>query len=370
MPKIPRLTTRLALGWAKRHAKRYPPQPPQPLAQDTTARILVVNTTGIGDTIFCTAPLADLRESFPRATIDVFVDRRRLELVEGNPRINEVVPYHGKFKRVRATIRALRERSYDIAIIQHANDPDVVPLVAMARPKALVGYASHTFSMTYAIALPPADREGGAHTMDARLALTKAIGAAGTHWHMELYPDAGDRAQAAELLGDCGIAAGEAVAINVGGSLPSKRWPITQWAALAHVLAQQGKACVLVGGPADVLLAEMVRDHMPNDARICVAVGKLPFMGSAALLQLCAVHVSGDTGLMQAGLALDVPTVALFGPDDPKWTGPYPKQPRAVVVQADKSNMPADYDRRKDEEGALMKTITLDQVVEAMARVS
>src|SRR5690606_36454613 len=98
MPDNPRLTTRIALGWARRHARRFPAQPMEPLPPDTTARILVVNTTGIGDTIFCTAPIADLRESFPHAVIEAFVDRRRAPLLEGNPRLNDVVVYPGKFK--------------------------------------------------------------------------------------------------------------------------------------------------------------------------------------------------------------------------------------------------------------------------------
>jgi ADP-heptose:LPS heptosyltransferase len=366
MPRLPRLTTRIAVGWARRNAQRFPPQPPEQLPRETTDRILVVNTTGIGDTILATAPIADLRESFPRAQIDVFVDRRRLTLVESNPRLNQIIVYHGKYKRVRHTIRELRRRAYDIAIIQHANDPDVVPMVAAARPGHIVGYESHSFSMLYGIALPPADREGGAHTIDARLALTRAIGAAGEHWHTELYPDDGDRAQAAELLYEFGISEGEVVAMNIGGSLPSKRWPISHWAALARVLAEQGKHCLFIGGPEDQLIAEMIRDHLPREVPAHFAVGRTPFMASAALLKLCAAHVSGDTGLMQAGLALDVPTVALFGPDDPKWTGPYPLQKDAVVVTADQSARPEDYDRRHDREGILMKTIGVDRVLHAL----
>ncbi|MBK8205978.1 MAG: glycosyltransferase family 9 protein [Planctomycetes bacterium] len=366
MPKLPRLTTRIALGWAKRHARRFPPTVLELLQADTTARILVVNTTGIGDTIFCTAPIADLRASFPRAEIDVFVDRRRVPIVENNPRITRVVTYHGKYKRMRATIRELRAREYDYAIIQHANDPDVVPMVASARPRHLVGYESHTFSHLYSVALPPANREAGEHTIDARLALTRAVGAAGSHWKTEIFPDEADHAQAAELFHEFGLTLGEPVAMNIGGSLASKRWPMAHWAALARVLTDKGRSCLLVGGPEDQILAEMIRDHLPAECTAQIAVGRTPFMASAALLKLCAVHVSGDTGLMQAGLALDVPTIALFGPDDPQWTGPHPKQSRALVIRSDPAARPADYDRKADREGLLMKLIGVDQVVDAL----
>ncbi|MBX3458662.1 MAG: glycosyltransferase family 9 protein [Planctomycetes bacterium] len=366
MPRLPRLTTVIALGWAKRQARRFPAGAFEPLVPDTRARILVVNTTGIGDTIFCTAPVADLRESFPNAEIDLFVDRRRVALLENNPRVTRLVHYYGKYKRMRATIRELRAREYDVAIIQHAGDPDVVPLVAMARPKAIIGYESHTFSNLYAVKLPPADRAGGAHTIDARLALTRAAGARGEHWHTELYPDDADRAQAAEVFHEFELKPGEPVAMNIGGSLASKRWPITHWAALARVLAEKGRRCVFVGGPEDQILAEMIREHLPPECRASFAVGRTPFMASAALLKLCAVHVTGDTGLMQAGLALDVPTLALFGPDDARWTGPYPKQANAAFIQADFTTLPEGYDRKLDREGALMKTIGVDQVVDAL----
>lgn len=366
MPKLPRLTTVIAVGWSKRHARRFPVGTFEPLAPDTRARILVVNTTGIGDTIFCTAPIADLRESFPHAEIDVFVDRRRVPLLENNPRITRLVHYQGKYKRMRATIRELRARQYDCAIIQHAGDPDVVPLVEMARPKAIVGYENHTFSNLYALKLPPFDRTGGAHTVDSRLALARAVGAKGEHWHMELHPDDADRAQAAEVFHELELKPGEPVAMNIGGSLASKRWPITHWTALARVLAERGRPCVFVGGPEDQILAEMIREHLPPECNAHFAVGRTPFMASAALLQLCAVHVTGDTGLMQAGLALDVPTLALFGPDDSRWTGPYPLQKNTAVIQADLSTLPEGYDRKLDREGALMKTIGVDQVIEAM----
>ena len=70
---------------------------------------------------------------------------------------------------------------------------------------------------------------------------------------------------------------------------------------------------------------------------------------------------------MHAGLALDVPTVALFGPDDPKWTGPYPRQPRAVVVEAQAALALSAEERKKRTD--LMAAITAQSVVEALERV-
>lgn len=359
-----RLSTTLALAWARRHARRFPPLPFAPLPPDTTARILVVQTTGIGDTIFCTAPIADLRESFPHAHIAAFVDRRRTSLLQHNPRLNEIIAYPGKYRRVFATVRELKRRAFDLAIIQHANDPDVVPLVAAAQPRWMIGYESHTFSLLYSVKLPPANRAGGAHTLDARLALCRAAGAAGAHWRMELFPGPEDATAAAEAFAGAGLH--QPVALNLGGSLPSKRWPAGCWHELLALLEASRTPALLLGGPEEAPLAqELARAH-PG----CVALaGKLKLMACAAMLRHCSAHVSADTGLLHAGLALQVPTVALFGPDDPRWTGPYPRQERAVVLQAPPEARPAGYDRRADQTGALMALITPQQVLHALQRV-
>jgi ADP-heptose:LPS heptosyltransferase len=367
---LPRLTTRIALAWAHRRARASPPPVFEPLPRDTSARILVVNTTGIGDTIFCTAPIADLRESFPGAFIAAFVDRRRVELLYGNPRLNEIIPYPGKFKKVLTTTRLLADHNFDIAIIQHANDPDVVPMVAKAGPKHLIGYESHTFSDLYAVKLPPADRAGGAHTMDARLALTRAVGASGTHWQMELFPSEHHRSLAQGALRDAGIEPGTAIALNVGGSLPSKRWPPEHWAQLAHALSERNLPIAVVGGPGDAIAGEFVRERLGSSVKAAFLLGKLPLMASAALLTLCRAHVTPDSGLMQAGLALEVPTVALFGPDDPKWTGPHPRQANAMVVAAEGVEKPPGYDRKTDKDGLLMRAISTERVIAALDKVA
>lgn len=340
----------------------------EPLPPDTTARILVVNTTGIGDTIFCTAPIADLRESFPHAVIEAFVDRRRAPLLEGNPRLNDVVVYPGKFKAMRTTIRELRNRRYDVAIIQHANDPDVVPMVASARPKHIVGYADHTFSILYSNPLPPFARDAG-HTIDSRLGLCKGVGARGEHWQLELYPTQAHLDAARAMLAGFGLQEGQAIALNIGGSAPRKRWPTTDWDALARLLSERGIPGIFIGGPEESLAGEMIREHLGDASNMHFAVGRLAIMETVALLSLCRAHVSGDTGLLHAGYAQSVPSVALFGPDNPAWTGPYPRQQKSVVLQAPRSEWPEDYDKEQDKTGVLMKLINPPDVLEALDRL-
>ncbi|MCF6228610.1 MAG: glycosyltransferase family 9 protein [Planctomycetes bacterium] len=365
MPDKPRLTTRLALGWTRRRAKRFPPPPFEKLTPDTTARILYVNTTGIGDTMFGTAALADLRESFPNAHLAAFVDRRRISLLENNPRIDRIVEYPGKFKHVRKVIRDLRETPYDYAIIGHANDPDVCPLLVMGGVKQIIGYEDHTFAELYSLRAPAFARTAG-HTIDSRLNLCRAAGANGSHWQMELYPTDSDRKAALQVLDQLGVQEGQAIIMNLGGSAAYKRWPPVHWDAFSQMLSAQDTPGIFVGGPNEELIAEVVREHLGEVNSIHFAVGELNLMQTAVLTTMCKAVVTADTGLMHAALALDVPTVCLFGPDNPDWTGPYPKRTNSRVVNYDKAEKPEDYDKRKDDSGILMRTITAYDVMDAL----
>ena len=51
--------------------------------------------------------------------------------------------------------------------------------------------------------------------------------------------------------------------------------------------------------------------------------GGLSLLEMIEWLRLCAVMVSNDTGPMHVAAALGRPVVALFGPTEPRRTGPY-----------------------------------------------
>jgi ADP-heptose:LPS heptosyltransferase len=315
--------------------------------------------------MFATAALADLRESFPKAHIAAFVDRRRVSLLENNPRIDRVIEYPGKFKHVRKVIRELQAHPYDYALIGHANDPDVCPLIAMGGVKQIIGYEEHTFSQLYSHREPAFDRKSG-HTIDSRLNLCHALGARGEHWQMEVYPADSDRKAAQQLLDTFAVDEGKAVLMNLGGSSAYKRWPPVHWDAFSRMLSQRDIPGIFVGGPNEELIAEVVREHLGAVHGIHFAVGELDMMQTAELTTMCRGVVTADTGLMHAALALNVPTVCLFGPDNPDWTGPYPKQANCRVVTYDKAERPEGYDKKKDDTGILMRTITAHDVMDAL----
>jgi ADP-heptose:LPS heptosyltransferase len=97
-------------------------------------------------------------------------------------------------------------------------------------------------------------------------------------------------------------------------------------------------------------------------------VGKLSIRETASVIGKCSLFVSNDTGLMHVAVALGVPVVVIFGPTDPRRTGPYSDQ--SVVVTPDIDCAPC-YDgwRAQCDTHPCLDAISVDDVVAAAQRL-
>jgi len=96
-----------------------------------------------------------------------------------------------------------------------------------------------------------------------------------------------------------------------------KRFPAEIFAALAGALRGRGHAVVIVVGPGEEEVA----------ARVAIGGAHAEPTGwaldeTAALFAACDVAVGNDSGLTHLAAAVGCPTVALFGPTDPRRTAP------------------------------------------------
>jgi heptosyltransferase-2 len=115
------------------------------------------------------------------------------------------------------------------------------------------------------------------------------------------------------------------VALNAGGAYgAAKHWPAEHCGALAARIARRHDRTVLVlCGPAE---AEAARDvvRIAADARV-VSLADIPTSigESKACIARCSLMISTDSGPRHMAVALGVPTIALFGPTDPRWSESY-----------------------------------------------
>lgn len=113
------------------------------------------------------------------------------------------------------------------------------------------------------------------------------------------------------------------LALHPGSGSPSKNWPSARFASI--VRAYGAGPWLLVRGPADDA-ATAPLEALPG-ARLA---RDLPLRVLAALLARAGAYVGNDSGVTHLAAAAGAPTIALFGPTDPRlWA---PVGPRVAVI--------------------------------------
>jgi len=102
----------------------------------------------------------------------------------------------------------------------------------------------------------------------------------------------------------------------------SKNWPLTSFAGVGRELQEHlGAAIYIFGGPEDQAgAAELARDL---GGRAIDLTGKTPLPHLAGLLREMDLVIANDSGAMHLAAAMGTAVLALYGPTDPRRTGPY-----------------------------------------------
>jgi ADP-heptose:LPS heptosyltransferase len=116
--------------------------------------------------------------------------------------------------------------------------------------------------------------------------------------------------------------------LGPGSGGRKKNWPVEHFCVVADWwrAAVNGAVGVFIGP------VEEEQGGFQPLARGCVLLRNLTLAQVAALLRRSALYLGNDSGITHLAAAIDVPTVALFGPSDPqRWR---PRGKRVTVLHA------------------------------------
>lgn len=116
-----------------------------------------------------------------------------------------------------------------------------------------------------------------------------------------------------------GGAEGPLAGLFPGSNAPARRWPPERFAEVGKALTSDGARVVVMGSPSERGLTAAVAREVPGAVD---AGGRTDLPGLAALLSLCDLVVTNDTGPMHVAAAVGTPTVSLWGPSDPAEVAP------------------------------------------------
>jgi len=299
-------------------------------------RILIFNVNWMGDVLFSTAAIRNIRRNFPGSFIACIVPSRCYPVLKGNPHLDEIIIFDeqdrhkGIFKRF-DFVRSLKAKNFDIVFLLHRSFSRALICRLAGIPERLGHYTrKRSFLLTQKIIPPPRD---SLHRIDYYLDIIEKAGLKVEDRYTEFYISDEDVKFTREFLSKNSISNQNfLVVINPGGNWLSKRWPKEYWAELADKLIEGfGAKVVIAGGHSDISLAQQIKSKMRFRPIIACGIFNIKQLG--ALTKEASLFITADTGPLHIANSVGAKKIiAIFGPTSPQITGPYPLK-NAVILQ-------------------------------------
>jgi heptosyltransferase I len=307
--------------------------------------ILAVRLGAMGDILHALPAVASLKKSFPEKRIFWVVARKWMALLDGNPNIDEIIPFDRRgASGLAQTWRRLRAIRPEIAI-------DFQGLIqsAIAGKTARPGIY---FGLKGSLAREPL----------AALFYTRRVAASGPHRverNLQLAAAAGASLLTEESWLPAGqpegeLPAGPFILTSPLAGWVSKQWPLARYEELGKRLRAQGLELVAnVPLGCERALGTFTHLHFHTSS-----------IGGLIDATRRAVGVVGvDSGPLHLAAALGKPGVALFGPTDPIQNGPF--KSRMTMLRA--AGAQTSY-KRRPEIDASMTEIAAERAAEELLR--
>ena len=289
-------------------------------------KILILKPSSLGDVVQALPVLRLIKRHIPESEIHWWIDSALAPLLEGDPDLAGVVRFERKrwaapvrWGEIRHSIRWMRRQRFDW----------VIDLQCLMRSGIFAWLANGR--LTVGLDEP---REGARGFYDIIVrrpsALTHAV-----DWYLGVLPPLGvpvtrdfvwlpQRPAVAESVRrQWPVEQARWIVIQPGARWPTKRWPAEFFAQLVRQLAAAHPDCrfAILGSAED---GELGRAISAADSGRCLDLtGALTLPQMVEWIRLSAFMVTNDTGPMHVAAALGKPMVALFGPTEPRRTGPY-----------------------------------------------
>ncbi len=280
-------------------------------ALESFRSFLVVPDIHIGDAVMSQSALTALRDFFPEARVDYVVDRTAFPLIEGNAEATRVLPFftNGSFPSaadLSALRNLIRDERYDLILnfCPYINDRDIglpgtglIDVMSHAptfvrnerRPAVINHFAfqSHRFTIDLLSLVARPRRRPAFKGLEVRV---------------------GDTAveEARRFAAAAGLPAGiPVVMLNPDAASPFTRVPDEKLDRLLAAVARLDVAILVGAGHTEAGIGERIIATLPSSLRskVVLVPASLSLEAYTALIDLCDVFVTGDTGSMHLAAA-------------------------------------------------------------------
>jgi len=289
-------------------------------------KILLLKPSSLGDVIQAMPVLRLLKLHWPESEIFWWIDAGLAPLLEGDPDLAGIV----RFKRRRwskpinwpeawQSIRWLRRQNFDLVIDLQCLFRSGM-FAWLANGKSLIGLDEVREGARGFYDVAVRRESFYTHAADWYLAVLKRLNIPADR-KFEWIPER--TSISAQVKRKWPTDAARWVIVQPGARWLNKRWPAENFTSLVHRLAKARPELrfAILGSAEDNAAGVAISEAAPQQ---CLDLtGKISLPEMIEWIRLSDLMISNDTGPMHVAAALGKPVVAIFGPTEPRRTGPY-----------------------------------------------
>jgi lipopolysaccharide heptosyltransferase I len=292
----------------------------------TVVKVLILKPSSLGDVVQALPVLRLIKLHHPTSEIHWWVDASLAPLLEGDPDLAGVILFH---RRRWASPLRWGEAWRSLRTIQAHRFDWVIDLQSLMRSGLVAWLAGGGLTVGLD------DPREGARTFYDIIVPRPSCHTHAVDWYLGVLPMLDvpvhrnfswmpERSEAGEAVRSKWCPDSDRwVALQPGARWLNKRWPVSHFTELVRLLAQRfsNVRFVILGGEADRELGGRIGQAASERCLDLTGRATLPEM--VEWIRLCELMITNDTGPMHVAAALNKPMVALFGPTEPRRTGPY-----------------------------------------------
>ena len=294
----------------------------------TVQNILIVSTTGMGDCLWATPGIRELKNAYPDAQIDLIIKKDWLDLFKNNPHLEKTYLYQNRwYAQIFLGIKLLLKPKYNHVFIFHANS-DFGRMKRFLKSSPIWNHQGHKWCPDqYNVKSKKRNNSpsivADLHAIERRLFMLKEIKVELKQPQMELFFSTTEKNSFSEYANHIGLKI-PFVVCHIGASSVDRLWESKNFYNLTNLILKETSFNIVFGGnKKEIKILKVL--NLPKSDRIFFAFD-LSLINYAYLLSRASLLVSNNTGPIHIGYAVNTPTIGIFqhvGNGRPDLVGPY-----------------------------------------------
>jgi ADP-heptose:LPS heptosyltransferase len=326
----------------------------QKLSPSSNQRICIFSTTGLGDTLWATPVIRQIKKENPSSYICIFTTNLGNQLFLNNPYVDKVISLKKPFLFYFIPIyqKLLREQ-IDTVLLYHVSQRAIIFLSFLINAKNIISTKGTIKDLD--VLLTKSYEKQNNHEIDRRYDISSTFLNNKRQYSLDFFLTDLEKKKHQYLKNNKKYL----IAIHPGAKDFYKCWPKERFLQLLLSLQNKFPCEFVITGTKN---EDHILMFLSKNTQNSIVFNNLNIRELASLFSICDLVVSNDSGPMHLANSINKKQVALFAPTDPKNCGPKPSQ-NVTIIKKEKTC--DNCLKRKCNKKLCLKQIQVNEVLDA-----